>query len=724
MKRKPQEQEPQLNITPASAAPAAPEEPAYTLEEIMNEFGGWSKREAPVEEAALKAPADEKAEQREAAPPAPAPADPSSAPQQEEERPRIWPPPAQKAAPPPAKKDLAGDTIRFAPIVADAPETPPVKIWSYKGEAEPADQSAERQRRLRQSRAAKKAAAQARRLSRHEKKEQRRLRRQEKPDVVYPSAEDAYAAYSKRSNLRLRLALSLLVCLAAAALVVLASTNVGGLDLTRHAQIFSIALLALLLVSCLLAADVLLTGLSQWLQFRVQSEGLLLLAALMTLVDTFFALSEGRVPFCAVVCLELTVALWGRHALLDAKRRTMKAVCSMASPVAATREDKAWHARDCIFRTPGDRDAFAVQLEMPDVTRRIMRVYAPVLAVGTLAAAILTTLSGGHDFTWAWSAMLIAGYPTGVLIAYGRPFCVHSRRLLRAGSALAGWYGARCMSGEAGVIVRDTDLFPTQNVTLNGMKIYSDRPASQIIGFGAAVVASAGSGLEPLFEEMMQSQNGRRYSVDTFHRYEGGGLGAEIRGDVVLMGSLAFMKLMKVRMPDGARLKQAVYLSVNGELAAVFALTYDPAAAVRASLLAAARTNGLLPILATRDFMITPQFIKHRYKISPDRIEFPTVEERARLSDPDAGKTGKQGALMAKGGFSSFIACVVGARSLHATTVGSLAISLAGGVFGVLMLCFLALIGSVQAASALNVLLLAVLWLLPNVLITSLTGRS
>ena len=88
------------------------------------------------------------------------------------------------------------------------------------------------------------------------------------------------------------------------------------------------------------------------------------------------------------------------------------------------------------------------------------------------------------------------------------------------------------------------------------------------------MVQTAGSGLVPLFEEIMHNQNGRHYGVDTFRRYEGGGLGAEIRGDVILMGSLGFMKLMRVHMPEGARVKQAVYLSVNGELAAVFALSY------------------------------------------------------------------------------------------------------------------------------------------------------
>lgn len=99
--------------------------------------------------------------------------------------------------------------------------------------------------------------------------------------------------------------------------------------------------------------------------------------------------------------------------------------------------------------------------------------------------------------------------------------------------------------------ITDQDLFPAGSVTLNGMKIYSDRSVSQIIGFASAVVQTAGSGLVPLFDEMMHSQNGRHYRVDTFRRYEGGGLGAEIQGDVILMGSIGFMKLMKVRMPGG-----------------------------------------------------------------------------------------------------------------------------------------------------------------------------
>jgi hypothetical protein len=363
-------------------------------------------------------------------------------------------------------------------------------------------------------------------------------------------------------------------------------------------------------------------------------------------------------------------------------------------------------------------------VELPDVTRRAMRVYAPCMAILTLAVSFLTSSQSKENFLWAWTAMLLAGYPAGALFAYARPFAIQAKQLYRCGAAVAGWQGARALGGECGLAIEDADLFPKSNVTLNGMKIYSDRSVSQIIGYGTAVVETAGSGLVPLFREIMKNQNGRHYTVDTFRRYEGGGLGAEIRGDVILMGSLAFMKLMKVRMPEGTKVKQAVYLSINGDLAGVFALNYAPAAATRSSLVAAIRAKGLIPILATRDFMITPQFLKHRYKVSTDRVEFPTVEERAQLSAPDAVKNGEQGALMARGSFNCYVTAVVGARALRGATLGSLAVAIAGGVLGAAVLFFLTFIGSVEAVSAWNVLLYSLLWLLPGLLITGLVGRT
>ena len=699
--RRPEDEE-QLNKTPETlaAADAPQEEPAYSLEEIMNEFGGWTKRDVP------------------------APAEPVT-----DETVRLAVPAAEaKGEEKPAGPPAGGDTIRFTPVEEEkAPEPERPAVWTYRGEPDPerpAPDPKEARELARAERREKRQAEKRRRqLERFQKKEARKKRAQEQPEHTFASPEAAYAFYAAASGTRLRLLVSTLLCLGSVLLLVLSTPLITG-AFSDHAAVFSAAMLGLLLLQAVCSYDVCLSGVIALLRFRFDQYSMLFLALCAVVADAFFAVAEGRTPFCTVAGILLLLALWGRDLLYDARRRSLRAISNMDEPVAAIREEKAWHGYDCIFRAPGDAEQFAVQLEMPDAGSRIMRVWAPVMTAVTLALSVLTSLRTGEHFLWAWSAMLLASFPAGILIAYAKPFSALARRLYRAGAAIAGWQGARILSGEAGLIVEDADLFPPQNVTQGGMKLYGSRPAPMVIGYANAVVQTAGSGLVPLFEQMMHDQNGRRYTVDTFRRYEGGGLGATIRGDVVLMGSIAFMKLMRVRVPEGTRLKQAVYLSVNGELTAVFALNYAPAESVRAGLSAVLRAGSLVPVLATRDFMITPQFLKLRYKIPPEHIEFPIVEERARLSSQEIPRTGPQGALMARSSFASFAGSVVSARTLRGAAIIAMIVALAGSVLGTALMFFLTFLGSSFSASCWNLFLYTVLWLIPGLLTALLAGRA
>ena len=699
--RRPEDEE-QLNKTPETpaAADAPQEEPAYSLEEIMNEFGGWTKRDAP------------------------APAEPVT-----DETVRLAVPAAEaKGEEKPAEPPAGGDTIRFTPVEEEkAPEPERPAVWTYRGEPDPerpAPDPKEARELARAERREKRQAEKRRRqLERFQKKEARKKRAQEQPEHTFASPEAAYAFYAAASGTRLRLLVSTLLCLGSVLLLVLSTPLITG-AFSDHAAVFSAAMLGLLLLQAVCSYDVCLSGVIALLRFRFDQYSMLFLALCAVVADAFFAVAEGRTPFCTVAGILLLLALWGRDLLYDARRRSLRAISNMDEPVAAIREEKAWHGYDCIFRAPGDAEQFAVQLEMPDAGSRIMRVWAPVMTAVTLALSVLTSLRTGEHFLWAWSAMLLASFPAGILIAYAKPFSALARRLYRAGAAIAGWQGERILYGEAGLIVEDADLFPPQNVTQGGMKLYGSRPAPMVIGYANAVVQTAGSGLVPLFEQMMHDQNGRRYTVDTFRRYEGGGLGATIRGDVVLMGSIAFMKLMRVRVPEGTRLKQAVYLSVNGELTAVFALNYAPAESVRAGLSAVLRAGSLVPVLATRDFMITPQFLKLRYKIPPEHIEFPIVEERARLSSQEIPRTGPQGALMARSSFASFAGSVVSARTLRGAAIIAMIVALAGSVLGTALMFFLTFLGSSFSASCWNLFLYTVLWLIPGLLTALLAGRA
>ena len=155
------EDEVQLNKTPAEQ-----EEPEYSLEEIMNEFGGWTKRE-------------------------------------------------EQAAEP-------GETVRLASPAGRAPDAPasgcgccsePERpaVWTYQGEPDPepaaADPREARERARAERRERRQAEKRRRQLERFQKKEARKKRAAEQPEHVFSSLEAAYQFYSAASSVRLRLLL-------------------------------------------------------------------------------------------------------------------------------------------------------------------------------------------------------------------------------------------------------------------------------------------------------------------------------------------------------------------------------------------------------------------------------------------------------------------------------------------------------------------------------------
>ena len=708
MKKKPQEPLEQLN----NHAPEelVPEEVTYDLEDIIREFGGWSKRGTEPAPAPESAPAPEPVEETEVMRVA---ASESS----KEEKPK------QEA------KDLTGDTIRFRIVTEEEAaasleqEEPPAAVQMPE-EPEP-EQDAKLLRAAK--RAKRRSELRLKRQEHQRRKAQKaalRAARREEPEVVYPSAQEACADYAKVGSLRLRLILSAAMCVVSAVALLLGSGPVAGIDLTFQSRGFSTVILAMLMVQSVISYEIFIRGIYQALKMRFDLNSFMVLTVLVSIVDGCVAAAEGRIPFCTVPGILLLVCLWSTLLEKKAKYTTLKTVLSMENPVAAAKQEKAWHGLDCIFRKAGSLDAFTAMLETPDAAQKTMRVYAPAAAVVTLLLAAFASIRGQGEFLWSWTALLTAALPAGGFIACCRPFCILSKQLQQDGAAICGWRGAKTLSGECGIVITDLDLFPKNNISMNGMKMYSDLPTRQVVGYATAVIKAAGSGLLPLFEEVMKNEDGRHYTADSFHQYEGGGLGAEIRGDVVLLGSLAFMRLMGVHVPEGTRVQSALYISVNKELVGVFALTYQPSAGTRSGLGQVLRSAGLTPVLATRDFMITPALVKKRYKISVDRVEFPVVAERIALSSEEAGKDGIQGALMAKGSFLSFGSAVSCGRLLRKTVHSGVALAVFCGILGMGLMGVLTYLGSVLALSAVNLLLYHLIWLVPTLLVTGLVGKS
>ena len=493
MRKKPQEPKEQLN----KQAPVVVEtEEVYSLEDIMREFGGWSNWDEPDPAPAVQEPkpepepaplpepevkrelplvvkSEKKAKPEKQSEPKPEPekqpepekkpepkpeARPAAEPESETVRPpvkivtfeREKKPPVEimrvAAETPPEKPkprfklvDLSGDTISFQTVKEEdlqepipEPKGPPVEMPEEPAKPEP-DRKQEREEdkaRRRTEQRLKKQEAQRRKAQ----KQALRAARREEPEVVYPSPENACAAYAKAGTLRLRLLVNAVLFAVSAGLLLLTQYPLFGIDLSGSRQPFSLAMMALLLCQCVLSYETFIRGVYQALRLRPDLMSLLVLTTVVVLADGFFAIPQARVPFCTGAALCLLLAQWSVSLDKKAKWRTLKTVLSMETPVAAVKEEKAWHGLDCVFRREGSLQDFTAMLETPDAAQKVMRVYVPVAAVLTVVLAIVAVIRSDCELLWAWSALLLAAVPGGGFIACCRPFSILANRLHQAGA--------------------------------------------------------------------------------------------------------------------------------------------------------------------------------------------------------------------------------------------------------------------------------------------------
>ena len=442
------------------------------------------------------------------------------------------------------------------------------------------------------------------------------------------------------------------------------------------------------------------------------------IATLFTALDCISAATALRPPFPVVVGMLLMIYLWGSYDRGLGMTTSVKILREETLSAGVSEvQDEAVGSRGLI-RTKPDVEQFMQKLETRDLVDRAMARYTPAAAAIGLLVTLFISFRLGQELFWTGSLVFLGSVPVAGLLAYPRLFCLVAGRLANAQAALCGYHGAEVFGGEHSILIGDADVFPPESLTLNGFKVYNGNP-DRVIAYAAAAFRCSESALDPVFEQLLVTHNGRHYHVDDFRFYDSGGIGASIHQDVVLLGSLDFMKRMGVHMDKGARVKQAVYMSLNGELAAVFAVRYTPPENLRRGLASIAGNRHFKGILVTRTFLGTPSFLKAKFGIPTGAFHYPSTKERVRLSEAQMKPTGEQGAILAKDSFSAFAQAAAAGRLLRSATLGAAVLALLGGIGGLILMGILAALPAYETATALNLLLYVTAWLVPTLLLTA-----
>lgn len=443
---------------------------------------------------------------------------------------------------------------------------------------------------------------------------------------------------------------------------------------------------------------------------------LLIPATVFTALDTFRAAELPRPQFTVVIGFLLLISLWGKYDRFMALTLTVRQLREKEPAEGVAEVQDMTKGSRGLTRTEPDVDRFMQKLETRDLCERVMGVYTPIALLSGLVITLLIAFGLKEDLFWTGSLIFIGCTPLAPLMAFPRMYRLLSLRLADAGGALCGYHAAEVFGGDHSILISDDDIFPEGSLRLNGFKVYNGNP-DRIIAYAAAASRRSVSALSPLFEDLLRTHVCRRYTVDSFRYYDSGGIGATIIGDVVLMGSLDFMRHMGVHMDRGTKVRQAVYLSINGELAAVFAVKYVQPENLRKGLAAIAGSRHFKGILVTRTFLGTPGFLKAKFGIPTGAFAYPSTKERLRLSETELRDSGEQGAILTEGSFSGFAQAAAGGRLLRSGSVAAVVLSLICGIVGLLLMTVLAVLPATETATAINLLLYAGAWMIPTLLL-------
>ena len=525
-------------------------------------------------------------------------------------------------------------------------------------------------------------------------------------------------SYAKGLN-SLRIRTTLLFLLSVLSLVPTLAGNLLPTELTPALQRYILA--GIQAAALLLSWDLVLRAFSSAFRGWLGPELLVVFSGLFCLAH---ALTSDLPPFSALSVL----ALWTHQLGALRKQRGQRLACktagSASTPYLVTRDEGQWNGKDTYAKWSGPVYGFGSQIQTPDGAQRIYRVFTPVLLTACLVLSLVASVGRGRsgDLLWCLSALFTAAAPLASALVFGTPWFRLSARLAKSGGALAGWPGVMNTTGSANLILTDSDLFPPGSVTVNGVKFFGTFPIDIVTSSAASVIRDAGSGLEKLFHDLMRSQGTVYRRGKDLQAHEGGGYIETIRDSQVLVGSAAFMVLMGVPLPQGLKVKNAVFCAIDGELAGIFALGYNlPGTAPEAidSLI----HNGVTPLLCTRDFNLIPNMLRQRFKLPVDRMEYPPVDRRRELSDPDRPHSDTLTVVLCREGLAPYAEAVVGARRLRSAVRLSALLCCLGAALGVGLAFYLTSVAAYASMTPLNLLIFLLLWTVPPILISGWVNR-
>ncbi len=516
-------------------------------------------------------------------------------------------------------------------------------------------------------------------------------------------------------KLQVLLFLSMLV-----ALICIGSTVLDHLGMVaeNRGKLMIFGQLLCMFLSALLGSFQLIEGLADLIRKRFSLNSLLIFSFVFCCADGLLCLQELRVPCCAAFTLQIVFSLFDTLHRRRTELSQMDILRKATDLTAVRPASELLDGKKVLVRDEGQVEDFMNSYNVPSTPAKIRSWYA----VGALAAAvgigitgiILQNLSFGLHVA---AVTLLAATPASFFVCLSRPADVLQKRFHKLGTLLCGWKGICAAKGSIVFSVFHKDLFPAGAVKMNGVKFFGTRDPDEVVAYGTALILADDNGLAPLFEQVLESRNCHHLTPQNIRLYTGG-IGGEVRGEPVLVGSLSFLKEMNVEIPEGLRVSQAVCVAIDGVLCGLFAISYEKSRRAASGLATLCSYSKIKAVVSDGDFLLTPAFLQAKFGINPKRAYIADAELRDALSKLESNQEMPAAVLSTQHDLCSLAYGITGAQALHSASILGLITHMTGGIIGIGIMLTLTVLGATHLLTPMNVILYQLIWSIPGILLT------
>ncbi len=546
-------------------------------------------------------------------------------------------------------------------------------------------------------------------------------RLQELKKKLVNGPERRYYQLTEKGTGRLQILLFLslvitLLCFGATVLHGLGMVQENRMKLMIFGQLLAMFLCALI------GSHQLIEGLADLLRGRFSLNTLLIFSFLLCCADGVFCLQELRVPCCASFTLQIVLSLMDTIHCRRTEIRQMDTLRKATNLTALRPSSEKLDGRKVLIRDPGQVEDFMEHYRARSVPEKIRKWYAigallASLAVGTVGLILHYGISASLQIA---AVTLLAAVPASFFICLSRPAAILGKRLEALGTLLCGWNGLSFAKGKTVFPLTHQDIFPTGTTKMNGVKFFGTRDPDEVVAYGTALILADQNGLAPLFEQVLESRNCQHLSVQELTFYDGG-VGGEVRGEPVLVGTLHFLRDMGVEIPDGLRVSQAVCVAIDGVLSGLFAITYERSRASAGGLHTLCAYRNVNPVVTDGDFLLNHSFFHNKFGVNSKRIFFANQELRSAIEALEPDRDIPPAVLSTKEDLPSLAYGITGGKALRNASYLGLIVHMVGGIIGIGIMLTLTLIGALNLLTPLNVILFQLIWSIPGLLLTEWT---